>query len=101
MRRKRSIPWIHRYSRFIIGAIASMGAALTAYLTITKLTGGEVGCAVNASATTGSCTDVLSSPYATVFGLPLSLFGLLAYLAMITFALSPYVINPEKQSRPA
>lgn len=95
MRRKRSIPWIHRYSRFIIGAIATMGAALTAYLTITKLSGGEIGCAVNASATEGSCTDVLSSPYATVFGLPLSLFGLLAYLAMIVFALSPYIINPE------
>ena len=95
MIRKRSIPWIHRYSRFIIGAIASIGAALTGYLTITKLTGGEVGCAINTSATTGSCTDVLSSPYATVFGLPLTLFGLLAYLSMIAFALSPYIINPE------
>ncbi|MGK7928272.1 MAG: vitamin K epoxide reductase family protein [Spirulina sp.] len=95
MKRKRSIPWIHRYSRLIIGAIASTGAVLTAYLTITKLTGGEIGCAVNASAAAGSCNDVFSSPYATVFGLPLSLFGFLAYLAMIIFALSPYMINPE------
>ena len=41
---RRSVPWLHRWSRPMIGAIAIAGAVLTAYLTITKLTGGEVAC---------------------------------------------------------
>jgi uncharacterized membrane protein len=95
MSRRRSIPWIHRWSRPIIGSIATVGAVLTAYLTITKLTGGEVGCAAGAAAEAASCNDVLNSPYATVFGLPLSLFGFLAYAGMVTFALAPFAINRE------
>ena len=94
MRRKRSLPWIYRWSRPIIGAIAIAGAILTTYLTITKILGGEVTCSVDGGA--GSCSDVLNSPYAEVFGLPLSLFGCLGYLSMATFALSPLVVDPEK-----
>jgi uncharacterized membrane protein len=96
MRRRRSLPWIHRWSRPIIGAIAITGAILTAYLTITKLTGGEVACSADAGAAS-SCSDVLNSPYATVFGLPLSLFGFLAYVSMATFALSPLLIKGESK----
>ncbi len=44
MSRRRSLPWIHRWSRPLLGAIAIIGAILTAYLTITKLTGGDVAC---------------------------------------------------------
>ena len=94
MRRKRSLPWIYRWSRPIIGAIAIAGAILTAYLTITKLAGGEVTCSVEGGS--GSCGDVLNSPYAEVFGLPLSLFGCLGYLSMAAFALSPLLVDPEK-----
>lgn len=98
MRRKRNQPWIYRWSRFIIGAIATVGAILTTYLTITKLTGESVACSVEQIANSaGGCNDVLDSPYATVFGLPLSLYGLLAYLAMIAFSLSPYLINAEEK----
>lgn len=93
MRRKRNIPWIHRWSRPLIGAIAIAGAILTAYLTITKLTGQEVTCSVDGGS--GSCSSVLNSPYAEVFGLPLSLFGLLGYLGMAAFALSPLLIKQE------
>ena len=93
MRRRRSVPWIHRWSRPIIGAISIAGAILTAYLTITKLGGGEVVCSADAAA--GSCSDVLNSPYALVFGLPLSLFGCLAYMGMTISALLPLAINPE------
>lgn len=95
MSRRRSIPWIHRWSRPAIGAIATVGAVLTAYLTITKLTGTEVGCAVGAAAEAGGCNDVLNSVYATVFGLPLPLFGFLAYAGMTTFALVPLAVNRE------
>ncbi|MDY6785077.1 MAG: vitamin K epoxide reductase family protein [Cyanobacteriota bacterium] len=97
MSRRRSIPWIHRWSRPIIGAIATVGAVLTGYLTITKLTGGEVACTAGADAaeTIASCNSVLNSPYATVFGLPLSLFGFLAYGAMTAFALVPLAVNRD------
>lgn len=94
--RRRSVPWIHRYSRPLIGGVSIVGAILTGYLTITKLTGGAAACTAGASDGSG-CTGVLNSPYATVFGLPLSLFGFLAYIAMAVFALSPLFINGETQ----
>ncbi|AFY79455.1 MAG: vitamin K epoxide reductase family protein [Hydrococcus sp. C42_A2020_068] len=98
MSRRRTLPWIHRWSRPIIGAIAIVGAILTAYLTITKLTGGDVACTAEAAQAAGGCKDVLDSAYAYPFGRsgpPLSLFGSLAYIGMATFALSPLFVSPE------
>ena len=86
---QRSIPWIHRNSRFAIAAIASIGAAITAYLTITKFAGGAALCP------TEGCEKVLESPYAVIFGLPLALFGFLAYSSMITAAIGPWFVNAE------
>ncbi|MEG4850576.1 vitamin K epoxide reductase family protein [Microcoleus sp. B5-D4] len=91
MRRQRSLPWIHRYSRPIMAGIASIGAAITAYLTAVKLSQGAVTCPI------AGCDIVLSSPYAYVFGLPLSLFGFLGYLSMIVFAVAPLFVNPAEQ----
>lgn len=88
--RRRSTPWLHRWSRPIIGAIAVLGAINTGYITLTKLFSTETACP------TQGCEQVLASPYAYVFGLPLALFGLLAYIAMAFFALAPLAINPEK-----
>ena len=88
---KRSQPWIHRNSRFIIAGMAAVGAVITAYLAIEKLTGGTVVCPV------ADCDQVLESPYATVFGLPLALFGFLAYAGMGTMAIAPWLINPDSQ----
>ncbi|MEM1366784.1 MAG: vitamin K epoxide reductase family protein [Cyanobacteria bacterium P01_H01_bin.15] len=96
MRRRRQLPWIQRYSRFIIAAIAAVGACLTAYLTYVKFSGGTVACSADAIAS-GGCNNVLNSEYADVFGLPLSLFGFLAYAGMIGFALSPLALKGEKQ----
>lgn len=93
MKRKRSIPWIHRWSRSLMAGIASVGAAITGYLTIVKLTGDSTACPTN------GCDLVLSSPYATVFGLPLALFGFLAYASMIVFALAPLLVNSSKQEQ--
>jgi len=95
MTRRRSTPWLYRWSRPIIGAIGLLGAILTAYLTVQKLTGQTVGCVAGA-AESGNCSSVLNSPYATVFGLPLSLFGFLAYSAIVLFSLSPLLINPDR-----
>jgi uncharacterized membrane protein len=89
--RRRNVPWIHRNSRYIIGAIAGLGILNTAYLTINKLTQSAAACP------TSGCERVLESPYATLFGLPLALFGLLAYIGMALFALGPLAIHPEQQ----
>lgn len=91
MRRQRSLPWIYRYSRPIMAGIATIGAAITAYLTAVKLSNGTAVCPIE------GCDIVLSSPYAYVFGLPLSLFGLLGYLSMIVFAVAPLLVNPAEQ----
>ncbi|GAB4431398.1 MAG: hypothetical protein D6742_10390 [Cyanobacteria bacterium J069] len=90
MSRRRQTPWLHRQSRKIIGAIALLGALNTAYLTATRLFGGDAACP------TSGCQQVLSSPYATLFGLPLALFGLLAYLGMAAFAFAPLFVNPDQ-----
>lgn len=89
--RRRTAPWIHRWSRPLIGGVAILGILNTAYLTITKLTNGATACP------SGGCEQVLSSAYATVFGLPLALFGLLAYIGMAVFALAPLAVPSEQQ----
>ncbi|MFQ4142465.1 vitamin K epoxide reductase family protein [Chlorogloeopsis sp. ULAP02] len=91
MSRRRSIPWIHRRSRLLIAAIAVCGALTTAYLTVVKFTQNSAACP------TQSCDLVLQSEYATVFGLPLALFGFLAYTSMVIFALAPLAVDPIKQ----
>jgi uncharacterized membrane protein len=90
MSRRRSTPWIHRWSRVLIGGIATLGAINTGYITATKLLDKETVCVTG-------CAQVLNSPYATVFGQPLALFGLLAYIAMAVLALGPVLINSETQ----
>jgi uncharacterized membrane protein/glutaredoxin len=90
-RRRQETLWIHRWSRWIIGAIALMGACGTAYLTVIKVMGGDAACPA------GGCDRVLSSPYAEVFGLPLTLFGFLGYLSMAGMALAPFAVNPDRQ----
>ena len=99
MIRRRSTPWIQRWSRILIAAIATCGALTTAYLTFEKLTGGKAACVAQAGAK--GCNDVLSSPWGTVFGQPLALFGFLAYTSMLIFALAPLAIKgaENKQKR--
>jgi len=96
MARRRSTPWIYRWSRPIMGAIGLFGAILTAYLTVQKWTGQTVGCAAGATEA-GSCSNVLNSEYATVFGQPLSLFGFLAYGAIVLFSVGPLLVSPDQK----
>jgi uncharacterized membrane protein len=59
-------------------AIGVLGIALTAYLSWTAFSGSiPQGCAAG-----GGCDTVLSSRWATLFGLPTALWGLLAYVAL-------------------
>ncbi|MTJ53531.1 vitamin K epoxide reductase family protein [Anabaena sp. UHCC 0253] len=91
MIRRRSTPWIHKWSRPLIGAIAGFGILNTGYLTYEKLTGKITVCTTPENVK--SCVDVLSSPWATVLGQPLPIFGLLAYIGMFIFALAPLALN--------
>lgn len=90
-RRRQQTSWLQRRSRLIIAAIATIGALGTAYLTVVKLSGDSAACP------TEGCEQVLSSPYAEVFGLPLTLFGFLGYASMGIMAIAPLLLNPETQ----
>jgi uncharacterized membrane protein len=90
---RRPLPWIYRFSRPLIGLVAALGVADTAYLTSVKLGGGAAACSSE------SCNAVLSSPYANILGFPLSLFGLLAYLAMMVMSILPLVINAKSHKK--
>ena len=63
-------------------SVSSLGMALTAYLSWTALSGGAVqGCAAG-----GGCDVVLTSRWATLLGLPTSLWGLFGYTALAAIA---------------
>ncbi len=99
MVRRRSVPWIHRYSRLIMGAIAVIGILITSYLTYLSFTGGQALCPIDQATGGSSCDLVLKSAYARIFGIPLSLFGLFAYIAMAAFALVPFLVNEESNKK--
>ncbi len=88
-RRRQEKRGIYRWSRPAIGAIAIVGALGTAYLTIIKLMGNSAACPVS------GCDQVLTSPYADVFGIPLTLFGCLAYLGMAVLSLGPLLVDAD------
>ena len=77
---------IYRRSRLLIAGIATLGAIEMAFLTMAKLTGSDV-------CPTQGCDRVLNSPYASLFGLPLSLFGFLGYGLIVALATAPLWVN--------
>jgi uncharacterized membrane protein len=66
----------------VLGAIAAIGAAIALYLTVVKLTGGVPTCGPLAG-----CETVQTSVYSTLFGIPVSLFGLAYQLTMLGLVL--------------
>ncbi|MGF1494466.1 MAG: vitamin K epoxide reductase family protein [Microcoleaceae cyanobacterium] len=85
----RSTSWIHQWSRPLIGGIALLGSLETAYLTLVKVLGKTAVCPV------GRCNDVLNSSYGTLFGLPLTFWGCLAYTILAILALAPMVLQGD------
>ncbi len=61
--------------------ISLIGLADALYLTIEHVTGQSVRCTV-----ISGCSEVLSSPYAVVAGIPLALLGALAYFVVFSLA---------------
>jgi uncharacterized membrane protein len=82
-REHEATPHAPRLSRlFALAAVlALVGLADAIYLTVEHLTGRSVRCTV-----TSGCSEVLASPYATIGGYPLALFGALAYFTAFSLA---------------
>ena len=68
---------------YVIAAVVSLaGLADSIYLTVQHITGQSVRCTV-----ISGCSEVLSSPYASVAGYPLALFGAIAYFTVFSLAI--------------
>ncbi|GAB4848410.1 ribosome biosynthesis protein lto1 [Ancistrocladus abbreviatus] len=63
--------------------LGGLGFLETSYLTYLKLSDSEVFCPVAG----GTCGDILNSDYSVVFGVPLSLFGMIAYGFVLVLSL--------------
>jgi len=64
-----------------VALIALLGLADATYLTIEHITGQSVRCTIVAG-----CSEVLSSRYATVAGMPLAMIGATAYFTVFALA---------------
>jgi uncharacterized membrane protein/glutaredoxin len=85
------MPWIYRWSRPLMAAIAMIGAIGTGYLAFTKLSG------ANAACPTTGCEQVLNSAYGSIFGQPLTIFGCLAYLGITALAIAPLLVGDSEE----
>jgi uncharacterized membrane protein len=65
----------------IIAAVSLCGVADALYLTVEHITGESVKCTI-----IHGCSEVLSSPYATIAGYPLAGLGALAYFTVFSLA---------------
>jgi uncharacterized membrane protein len=61
--------------------LALVGVADSVYLTVQHLLGNTLRCTV-----TSGCSEVLGSPYASLWGVPLAAFGAAAYFAAFSLA---------------
>jgi uncharacterized membrane protein len=67
---------------YVTAAIVSLiGLADAIYLTVEHVTGQSVRCTIVAG-----CSEVLSSPYAVVAGVPLAMIGAAAYFSVFSLA---------------
>ena len=71
-----------RTLRFAVGALATAGFTVTAYLTYARYAGTTITCS------SGGCETVQESAYATVAGMPVAVLGLLGYTLLLATALS-------------
>ena len=65
----------------LTAVVALVGLADAIYLTVEHLAGRSVRCTI-----VHGCSEVLSSPYATVRGVPLALIGAVAYFTVFSLA---------------
>jgi len=92
--RRRSDPGL-RWARVAMAVLATIGAIDTAAITL-KRWGliGPLSCPGGAE----GCDKVLNSAWGSLFGQPLSLFGFLAYAAVLLMAVLPLVVRGDSRS---
>jgi len=92
--RRRSDPGL-RWARIAMAVLATVGAIDTGAITL-KRWGliGPLSCPGGAD----GCDKVLNSAWGSLFGQPLSLFGFLAYAAVVLMAVLPLVIRGDARS---
>ncbi|OIP71408.1 MAG: Vitamin K epoxide reductase [Oscillatoriales cyanobacterium CG2_30_44_21] len=73
--------------------IALFGFSITTYLTVTHFFGGDVAYCKTQG---GGCDLVLSSSYAKVFGIPLTIFGALSYMVLGLLAGLPLFVKRDE-----
>jgi len=74
----------------IIIFLSTFGLFDAGYLTYEAFTGGVVPCSL-----TGGCETVLSSQYADIYGIPISLIGMLFYATALILAVNIYYGNTK------
>ena len=80
--------WVH----VVMAVLATIGVIDTGSITLNKWgVLGSLSCSSQGFLGCNGCDKVLSSAWGTLFGQPLSLFGLLAYGAMLVLAVTPLV----------
>ncbi|MCP9838983.1 vitamin K epoxide reductase family protein [Cyanobium sp. N.Huapi 1H5] len=84
-----------RWARVVMAVLATIGVIDTATITLNRW--GVIG---NLSCPGGAegCDKVLNSPWGSVFGQPLSLFGFLAYGAVLVMAVLPLLLKGEART---
>lgn len=84
-------PW-NPLLRRIMGSVATLGVAETAYLTYSKLSGSTGG---DICGTDGNCASVLQGPYSVVpfTDVPLAAAGCAAYTLVALLALTPLLLD--------
>jgi len=92
--RRRSEPG-RRWVRIVMAVLATIGALDTGSITLKRW--GLLG-PLLCPGGGGDCDKVLNSVWGSLFGQPLSLFGCLAYLAVLLLALVPLVFKGESGS---
>ena len=93
--RRRGDPG-RRWLRVAMAVLATVGAIDTGAITLKRW--GLLG-ALNCPGGAEGCDKVLNSAWGTIFGQPLSLFGFLAYVAVLLMAALPLVLRGEIRAR--
>ena len=70
--------WVY----IVVAALSLVGLADAIYLTIEHITGQSVRCTIIAG-----CSEVLSSSYAVIGGIPVAMIGAFAYFIVFSFAI--------------
>src|SRR5262245_40132863 len=71
-----------RFLMIAAALVSLVGLGDAIYLTVQHITGESVRCTI-----VSGCSEVLSSPYATVRGIPLALIGAVAYFTVFSLAI--------------